>query len=323
MQSSGGHDEPFDMLCSPLPATDRRYVVTNRRPPLPGKIVIPRASPLYVPLARMAGERRAVFFAGLPGAGKSLLVQQLTLLAHAAGRRVHLLQWDVARAAFETPALLARYPETAGVTHAAIRKAVGLWARRAVLHWHETHPDPAHLLIGETPLVGNRLAELAQVRPDAAEALLASAATLFAVPVPSARVRARIEAARERTIAAPAHGREAADAPPNVLRALWREIRELGAHLDGVGAPGSGADYDPQAYARVYTQVLRHRHHATLAVDEILPAAGSVYDLDVADGELVATPDEVAAIVRQVEEDYTDERLAQEMTRWYAPAPPA
>jgi hypothetical protein len=286
---------------------------------LPGEIIIPRASPLYAPLARMAGERRAVFFAGLPGAGKSLLVQQLALLAHAAGRRVHLVQWDVARAAFETPALLARYPETAGVTHAAIRKAVGLWTRSAVLRWHEAYPDPAHLLIGETPLVGNRLVELAQVRRDAAETFLASAATLFAVPVPSAVVRARIEAARERTITAPAHGREAADAPPAVLRALWREIRELGVQLDGAGASDSDAAYDPQAYARVYTHVLRHRLHATLAVDEILPAAGSVYDLDVADGELVATPEEVAAIVRRVEANYTAEQLAQEVARWHDP----
>jgi hypothetical protein len=296
------------------------HAITNRRPPLPGEIIIPRESPLYAPLARMAEECRAVFFAGLPGAGKSLLVQQLALLAHAAGRRIHLVQWDVARAAFETPALLARYPEVDGVTHAAIRKAVGLWARDAVSRWHESYPDPAHLLIGETPLVGNRLVELAQVRPDAAEAFLASAATLFVVPVPSAMVRARIEAARERTSAAPVHGREAADAPPAVLRALWREIHELGRRLDGTAAPERNATYDPQAYARVYAHVLRHRHQTTLWVEELLPAAGSVYDLDVADGELIATPEEAAAIMRQIEADYTDEQLAQEVARWHDPA---
>ncbi|HEX5502103.1 MAG TPA: hypothetical protein VFW96_05740 [Thermomicrobiales bacterium] len=283
---------------------------------MPGEVIIPRASPLYVPLARMAGERRAVFFAGLPGAGKSLLVQQLARLAHAAGRRVHLVQWDVARAAFETPELLARYPEVEGVTHAAIRKAVGLWARDAVLRWHEAHPDPAHLLIGETPLVGGRLVELAQVHDDAAEVLLASPATLFAVPVPSAGVRARIEAARERTSAAPAHGREAADAPPNVLRALWAEVAALGARLDGAATPAA-ADYDPAAYARVYAHALRHRHHEVLPVDEFLPAAGSVYDLGVAAGELAPTPEEVAVAVRRVEEGYGGERLARAVERWY------
>ncbi|PWU23936.1 MAG: hypothetical protein C5B48_07755, partial [Candidatus Rokuibacteriota bacterium] len=45
--------------------------------------------------------RRLVFFAGLPGTGKSLLVQQLAHVAGAAGRRIHLLQWDVARPVFE------------------------------------------------------------------------------------------------------------------------------------------------------------------------------------------------------------------------------
>jgi hypothetical protein len=301
--------------------SNRAFAATNRRSLLPGEIVIPRESLLYAPLVRMAEERRAVFFAGLPGAGKSLLVQQLALLAHAAGRRVHLVQWDVARAAFETPALLARYPEVDGVTHAAIRKAVGLWARSAILRWHAAHPDPAHLLIGETPLVGNRLVELAQVRPDAAETFLASATTLFAVPAPSSRVRAHIEAARERTSAAPVHGREAADAPPTVLRALWREIHELGARLDGAAAPERNAAYDPQAYARVYAHVLRHRHQSTLWVDEFLPAAGSVYDLDIAEGELVATPDEVAAIMQRFEADYTAEQLAQDVARWHDPTP--
>jgi hypothetical protein len=178
-----------------------------------------------------------------------------------------------------------------------------------------------HLLIGEAPLVGNRLVELAQVRPDTTETFLASATTLFAVPAPSARVRAHIEAARERTSAAPDHGREAADAPPTVLRALWREIHELGARLDGAAAPGSYAAYDPQAYARVYRHVLRHRHQTTLWVDELLPAAGSVYDLDVPAGELVASPDEVAAIMRQIEADYTEEQLAQDVARWHDPTP--
>ena len=33
-----------------------------------------------------------------------------------AGRRAHAIQWDVTRAAFETPEILARYPEVEGVT---------------------------------------------------------------------------------------------------------------------------------------------------------------------------------------------------------------
>src|SRR3954471_19004712 len=100
--------------------------------------VLPQDSELYRRLYAAAVERRCVFFAGLPGVGKSLLLQQLSLIAHEAGRKVSLLQWDVARGSFETPEILARFPEVDGVTHAVIRKAAGLWARGAVATWDRT-----------------------------------------------------------------------------------------------------------------------------------------------------------------------------------------
>src|SRR4051812_33410477 len=124
---------------------------------MPAELVLPRDSALYQALAGAARQRRCVFFAGLPGVGKSLLIQQVALLAREAGLQVHLLQWDVARGAFETPEILARYPEIDGITHAAIRKAAGLWVRQAVQAWDRQYADPSHLLIGEAPLVGNRL----------------------------------------------------------------------------------------------------------------------------------------------------------------------
>ena len=266
------------------------------------RMIIPRESPLYVTLERLASEQRVVLFAGLPGTGKSLLVQQLALIAHGVGRPVHLLQWDVARAPFETAELLGRYPEREGVTHPAIRRVVGLWAREAVLRWHAGHPDGSHLLLGEVPLLGDRLSALAEVWPDAAEPLLADATTRFVIPVPSAAVRHRIEAMRERTFASPAHEREAADAPPRILRALWRELHDLGVGLGiAAAAPAGDIPYDPRVYAGVYEHLLRHRRHETLRLDEILPVGGSVYDLDIAAGKLAATPEEVTAIMRRVE----------------------
>src|SRR4051812_13196676 len=128
--------------------------------------VLPADSNLYRRLHAAAVERRCVFFAGLPGVGKSLLLQQLSLIATSAGRRVSLLQWDVARGPFERPEILARYPETDGVTHAVIRKAAGLWARGAVAAWDRDHPDAADMLVGEVPLIGNRLIELVQQQAD-------------------------------------------------------------------------------------------------------------------------------------------------------------
>ncbi len=69
-----------------------------------------------------------VFFAGLPGTGKSLLVHQLVHVAAGRGRRVHLLQWDVARPVLEASPAGRRYPLADGVTHAVVRtrrRAVG------------------------------------------------------------------------------------------------------------------------------------------------------------------------------------------------------
>jgi predicted AAA+ superfamily ATPase len=91
-------------------------------------LVIPISSQLYQVLKELAQTRRMVFITGLPGVGKSLLIQQLALIAKGFGRNVHLLQYNVAREPFETEPTILKYPEVEGVTAPAIRKAVGLWA---------------------------------------------------------------------------------------------------------------------------------------------------------------------------------------------------
>ena len=265
--------------------------------PRPDDIVLPADWPVRARLEILARHQRIVFLAGLPGVGKSLLVQQLARMAHRAERRVSLLQWDVARSPFETPEILARYPEIDGFTHAAVKKAVGLWARDAVLRWHEDNPDSAAMLIAESALIGNRLIELAQPADDWAEPLLASDALRFIVPVPTREVRARIEAARERTIQTPRHPREIADAPPNVLRALWRDVyRE--------GAPSGPADdvpaYDPAIYAMVFERWLEARQTETLSIDRIVDGSTSAYQLGVPATDLVASPAEVAQVMKRI-----------------------
>ncbi len=287
------------------------------------RVILPIGGPLRNAFEAMIAERRVVLFAGLPGVGKSLLVKQLALMALEAGREVHLLQWDVARPAFELPPWHARYPEIAGVTHPAVRKAVGLWSRGAVLDWHRRHGDNA-ILIGELPLIGNRLIELAQPHNDAAEALLAGPATLFVVPVPSTLVRTEIEAARERTMAQPQHRREAADAPPGVLRRLWRELHDLAVTLGQTEpAADDAVAYRPQVYESVYRHLLAHRHYQLLTVDERLPVSSSVYALDGIAGELTATPDQVGAIMERLEATTTAAQLEREVANWHQISPAA
>jgi hypothetical protein len=280
--------------------------------------ILPPDSTLYHAFQQIVARRKMVFFAGLPGAGKSLLLKELALLAQHAGRVVDLLQWDVTRGVFETAEILQKYPEVNGVTHAAIRKAVGLWARTAVCQWQQQHAGDNHFLLGEVPLIGNRLIELVQIQEEAAEAVLSSEQTLFVVPVPSKEVRRVIETAREESIAQPQHEKETKDAPPNVLHMLWQEVAQLGYQL-GLSAhePVGAMEYDPGVYTAVYRHLLQHRHHQILVIDTVLRPNSSAYDLPLSGIELAASPAEVNQIMAAVERDYTPALLEQIVAHWF------
>jgi hypothetical protein len=295
----------------------------------PSRLVI-EDSRLTEQLGRLSA-CRMVFFAGLPGTGKSLLVHQLVHLARRAGRRVHLLQWDVARPVFEASATGQRYPLVDGVTHAVIRKAAGLWVRRAIARWHADHPASADLLVGETPFVGNRFVELARRLDDGAEALLAASWCRFAIVVPAVEVRRFIEAERERRAESPRHPREREDAPPHVLRALWRDLAGVARQLDATSGPPGEAEehpsraaeralpYDPDVYARVYGTVLRHRNVEIVTLDEVLPTGAiSVYDFERAVPDVIPTEADVGECLREVERQHRDpQALEGEIARWW------
>jgi len=278
----------------------------------------------------LAGQRM-VFFAGLPGTGKSLLVHQLVHLAGTAGRTVHLLQWDLARPVFEAGPAARRYPLADGVTHAVIRRAAGLWVRAALVQWSTRHRSPEHLLVGETPFIGHRFVDLARRLDDDTEALLIAPSCRFMIAVPSREVRRFLEAQRERRAVQPLHPREREDAPPHVLRDLWRDLAgvarrlELAAVMTAGGSPrdlvagDAAVPYDPAVYARVYERVLRHRHTEVVALDVILPTERlSVYDFAVAPRDLVPTEAEAERFIREVERRYPDPTaLEGEIARWW------
>ncbi|HUG37777.1 MAG TPA: ATP-binding protein [Candidatus Limnocylindrales bacterium] len=283
------------------------------------RIVVHADSSLAERLGRLV-DRRIVFFAGLPGTGKSLLVHQLAHLAMRPGRAVHLLQWDVARPVFEASPAGQRYPLADGVTHAMIRKAAGLWARYALTAWTERDARVGQILIGETPFVGNRFVELAQRADDRAEALLTDASCRFVVEVPSREVRAFLEAERERRTASPLHPREREDAPPSVLHDLWRSLAEEVARDMGIAGAGGGSEpYDPEVYRRVYETVLRHRNVEAIGLDVILPTQKlSVYDFDVAPADLMPSEADADRFIHEAERRYPDPAtLDREIARWW------
>ena len=282
-----------------------------------GDIEIASRNDLDTALASMARAYRMVFVAGLPGVGKSLFIRELARVAHATGRDVRLLQWDVARPSDKSDALLARYPERDGVTHAMVRKVVGQWSRAAIVRWHRERPNPAAMLIGEVPLIGNRLVELAQVHADDAESLLAGPETLFATPVPSATVRAAIESARKRTFGNPSHPRERADAPPELLRRMWQDTHALAVEIGAALAVADPAPFDPDAYAAVYRHLLRHRHAITVRMNVKLEQTASVYAVADDSTDLVPAAGELAEILTRLERLHTTAEIEHMVGRWF------
>src|SRR5205809_660934 len=175
------------------------------------------------------------------------------------------------------------------------------------------------LLIGETPFVGHRLIELARPIDDAVEPLLASPATRFVIPVPSASLRRHLEAERARRASAPVHAREREDAPPDVLRGVWRELVGVARAL-GISDAADDAAYDPAIYRSLYERLLTHRHTQALAIDERLPAGGvSAYEFRIPTADLVPSDADVARFIAEAEKRYPDPTaLGREIEGWFA-----
>jgi hypothetical protein len=284
-------------------------------------IILSSDSTLYRTFEQLISSQRLVVFVGLPGVGKSLLTQQLALMAHQAGRKVHLLQWDVARRPFATDEyVVTNYPEVDGVTHGVVRKAMGLWVRVAVGQWYHNHPGEAEMLIGEAPLIGNRLIELVQRHDDDIEPLLGSSAARFVIPIPSRELRRTIEGKREASSTNPHHEREHADAIPQVLQAAWLEVYRVAQELKITSTvTGNQIEYDPDIYQGVYSTLLKHRHGRRLPLTMRLPTDNlSACDISLQQGQLAPKKDEVRTYIAQVEQLYPNrESLDREMNSWH------
>ena len=206
------------------------------------KCIIPIDTEIGQKLRGAAVHCRILLIVGLPSTGKSLMLQQLIILASEAGRQVHTMQWDDARSAFETQDWLEVFPEVDNVTHPRIRKAVGLWVRGAVQNWCSVYSTSKDLLIVELPVIGGRFVELLQPHDDAPEAVMKSNDTLALVPVPTNEIRRVIAGFR----AAPGRNRQkfrcfsmqAARRARCAASTRWREPLESG-RISPAGAMAS------------------------------------------------------------------------------------
>ena len=282
------------------------------------KSIIPISSAVYQALQKSAQSAKAVVFSGLPGVGKSLYINQFQLIAKAEGRKVTVIQWDIARKAFEIPSIAARYPMGEGVVHNGVKLSTGKWMLATVKEWLAKHEKNNQLLLIEAPLVGHRFIELAKIQDDTVlETFLKSEAFQVIAPIPSKEVREKIEADRRAQISEDA--KTWVGAKPSVMLMLWKMIcgiaNEFGRNIPMNGQPA----YDPEVYEFVFGRILKHRHFLPLHIDEI-------YKVDVADekelhntGSLAADEKTATYFSELVAKEYpTDDNLDAVVAEWYS-----
>lgn len=268
-------------------------------------------------MADAARRCRMVFFTGLPASGKSFLLRQQISIAISLGRRVHIMRWDTGLAAFQTEDILARYPDVSDGTHPLIRKAAGLWGRRALARWLAENTDPTGMIVGEVPIIGNRFSEFIQAQPDQLVPALASEETKFIYPVPTKGLRANLEAIRRSTFANPRNPDEARDAPPSTMELAWRLTCAKAAELGLISEANIHSPYEEMIYVRFFEHLLQHRNAIRIGVDTIYSNAGSAHDLDANVLELSASSDEVKYALAEVETTFSAEAAAREVENWY------
>ena len=72
-------------------------------------------------------EKKVVVFSGLPGQGKSLLVQQLAHVASGSGKTVYTMQWDKTSPVFAENGPDEYRTKDDGVVHTMVRRVTSTW----------------------------------------------------------------------------------------------------------------------------------------------------------------------------------------------------
>ncbi len=233
---------------------------------------IPESSTVYQSLKLSAETAKIVVFSGLPGVGKSLYVNQFKQLAQSLDKDVTVIQWDVARKAFETPEISQRFPTGDSLVHNGLKLSVGMWLMDTVKSWLSVNKEGSGLLLIEAPLVGYRFVELAHKQDDASlEAFLTGDTCQFIVPIPSEKVREKIEADRKAQVSEDA--KEWSGAKHSVMELLWKMICGIANTMGKQISMDSQPPYDPDIYEFVFRKVLKHRHLIPLHIEEIFNIA--------------------------------------------------
>ncbi len=278
--------------------------------------IIPESSAVFKQLEVLAASTQIVVFSGLPGVGKSLYIREFQLIAKSQEKVVDVIQWDVARKAFETEYIQSHFPMGKGTVHNGLKLIAGSWLMDEIDLWLEQHRDTDRILLIEAPLVGHRFIELVKkdVHPDL-EAVLASPATKIIMPIPTAEVRSKIEAERIRQV--DENAKVWSGAKPSVMLMLWKMTcgiaNEFGKDIDMSGQP----PYSAKVYEYVFSNILKHRNFVPLIIDE-------VYEVPTEDESTLHKADSIQAdeetanhYGKMIVEHYTEEQIDNIVSQWY------
>lgn len=277
---------------------------------------IPRESPVLMTLDALVEECRIVVFSGLPGVGKSLYVNAFQALAQSKEKKVTLIQWDIARKAFETPAIFEHFPMGDGTVHNGVKLIAGKWLMDEVQLWVEEHSEDEEILLIEAPLVGHRFVELVKPQTDEIlEHFLSHDGVQVVMPIPSKVVREKIEAERARQVKEDA--KEWMGAKPSVMHVLWKMTcgiaNEFGKDISMEGQP----EYDPEIYEFVFSEILKHRNFVPLWIDEIFSIPETKEDSLHAGDSLKADEKTAQYYCEMVKDIYSHEQIDDIVSKWY------
>jgi len=277
---------------------------------------IPQSSPVFQQLLQIAKKSQLVVFSGLPGVGKSLYIREFKLIAKSLDIELDVIQWDVARKAFETSFIAKHFPMGEGTVHEGVKLMAGHWLMDELRLWYDTYNDSARILLIEAPLVGHRFIELVKPVDDSElESFLSSDRTTVVMPIPSIEVRSKIETERKRQVKEDA--KVWSGAKPSVMLMLWKMTctiaNEFGKNIDLSSQP----KYDPEIYAFVFKKILKHRNFVPLIIDEVfgIPESdeASLHD----DTSFKADEATANHYAQMVLENYDDLALEKITKSWY------
>ncbi len=277
--------------------------------------IIPDTSPIHTELLKLK-EAKVVIFSGLPGVGKSLYINAFRAIVQDKGKDIDIIQWDVARKAFETEYISSYYPMGNGTVHNGLKLIAGLWLMDVVREWIDFNKKSDNILLIEAPLVGNRFIELMQEQlDDNLEAFLSSELCQVVVPIPSIKVRKAIEAERERQVSEDA--KVWSGAKPSVMLMLWKDTcviaNEFGKKIDVSGQP----PYDPEIYNYVYSKILKHRNFVPLHIDEIFDVPEMEEDGLHDHQSMHADTTTADAYGKKIIDKYNDYHINELVDSWY------